>query len=58
MMPNWQDLARSLDIDVYRGSRDDLLACYYHAAQRFEANVIVRVTVDCPLMDPQIIDRA
>jgi spore coat polysaccharide biosynthesis protein SpsF len=41
----------------YRGDPLDVLDRYYQAAKRFEAQTIVRLTGDCPLIDPFEIDR-
>jgi len=50
------DLARSLDIQFFRGSESDVLDRYYRCAEQFALNDIVRITGDCPLIDPHIID--
>lgn len=44
-------------IDVYRGHPSDLLDRHYRCAREYEANVIVKIPSDCPLIDPQVIDR-
>lgn len=52
-------LARHLDnagVPCVRGSLDDVLARYVQAAEESRADTIVRITCDCPLIDPEVID--
>lgn len=44
-------------IAVYRGSLQDVLDRYYQLAKQEGADTIVRLTGDCPLIDPELIDE-
>ncbi len=51
------DLAATYGWPSFRGSEEDLLDRYYRAANRYSADVVVRVTSDCPLVEPILIDE-
>ena len=42
---------------VFRGNAFDVLDRYYQTARQFQADLIVRITADCPLIDPSVIDH-
>jgi len=51
-----EEFCKSNNIDFYRGSEMDVLDRYYQAAKVFKASLIVRITSDCPLIDPEVVD--
>ncbi len=51
------ELCQQHDIEVFRGDLEDVLKRYHQASQQWPANHIVRITGDCPLIDPAIIDQ-
>jgi spore coat polysaccharide biosynthesis protein SpsF len=50
------ELCRELGLDCRRGSLDDVLDRFYQAAKPYRPEHIVRLTGDCPLADPGLID--
>ena len=52
-----EEKASSLGIDCFRGSEMDVLDRYYKCAKKFQMKTIVRITADCPIIDPIIVDR-
>jgi spore coat polysaccharide biosynthesis protein SpsF len=50
-------VCRERGYPCYRGSLHDVLDRYYQAARLFSADIVVRITADCPLIDPRVIDQ-
>ncbi len=51
------DLCQREGIQCFRGSEDDVLDRFYRTAEANSADILVRITADCPLIDPAVIDR-
>src|SRR5437867_555427 len=45
------------EVGYSRGSETDVLDRFYQTAQAFPAKFYLRITADCPLIDPEVIDR-
>jgi spore coat polysaccharide biosynthesis protein SpsF (cytidylyltransferase family) len=54
IIENW---CKKNKIEFYRGSLDDVLDRYYKAASLNKSDNIIRITADCPVIDPSIIDE-
>jgi len=52
------DFCKRLDLPCFRGSEEDVLARYHGAAEVHNADIVVRVTSDCPVIDPAVCEEA
>lgn len=50
-------IGAKMNIPVFRGSENDVLDRYYRAAGLFKADPIVRITADCPMLDPNVAEQ-
>src|SRR5437016_9806612 len=52
-----EQLSREMGVSVFRGSENDLVDRYYQAAKAFQADIVVRLSGDNPVVEPAEIDR-
>ena len=50
------EYVRQLGYRCFEGSEKDVLDRFFQAAQKFDADIAVRITADCPLIDPSLVD--
>lgn len=51
------ELAKQLQIEAYQGSLENVLERFYYAGYQYKADHVMRLTGDCPLIDPQLLDQ-
>jgi spore coat polysaccharide biosynthesis protein SpsF len=51
------DICREANVDFYQGSLEDVLDRFYQASIEYQPDWVVRVTSDCPLLDPEVVDH-
>lgn len=49
--------AENIGLKYYRGDETDLVSRFYNTARKFKADAVVRITGDCPLVDPRLADK-
>ena len=47
-----------LGYETFQGSEQDVLDRFYFTAKRFAGDIVIRITGDCPLTDPLLVDEA
>ena len=52
-----EQASKNLGLECFRGSSEDVLNRYYKCAKKFNVDNILRITSDCPLIDPEIVDK-
>ena len=52
-----EKILRKNKYKIFKGSQENVLKRYYGAATKYKANIIVRITADCPFCDPKLIDK-
>ena len=52
-----EKFANNNSVSIFRGSEKDVLDRYFQCAKKYSFSTIVRITADCPLIDPQIVDK-
>lgn len=51
------ELCNSLSIPIFRGSEEDVLERYYQAATEYNVDIVIRITSDCPVIDPRVVEQ-
>jgi len=51
------EVSENLNIEFYSGSLDDVLDRFYQASLKFNIDPIIRITADCPVIDPEVVDK-
>lgn len=51
-------IAKNENVSYFRGSKENVLERYYMAAEENDLDIVVRITSDCPCIDPDIVDLA
>ena len=54
---NLEKILRKNKYKVFRGHEENVLKRYHDAAKKYKADIIIRITSDCPFVDPKIIDK-
>ncbi len=52
-----ENIAKKLNVFVFRGAESDVLDRYYQTAKLFKIDPIMRITADCPFLDPKIAEK-
>ena len=52
-----KSITKKLNVEIFFGSEKDVLSRFYNVSKKYYPNQIVRITGDCPLIDPKIVDK-